>query len=116
MDKIRHHFHCTPFSPFVYKLARVEVLARFKSAKCNITPFWGQQWVKGSDLAIVHAQFTCKYMLCSLLVMVVFEMLTESFLICSGGLSPLERILTNLFLSESIVTVPLWKHDFLSMT
>ena len=52
------------------------VLASYKlSTRCH---FVKTKEVKGSDLPIARAQFTYEHILCSLLEMIAFDVLTES--------------------------------------
>ena len=58
---------------------------------------------------IVHVQFTHKWMLRPLLVMLVFEVLTESFIPSSGG-SPLGGISINLSILRTLLTLHVARH------
>ena len=68
-----------PFSPFICKLARVADLANCDSAKFDTTPFWATHKVEVQTCAycasVVHMQTHFYH---SLLMMAVFEVLSES--------------------------------------
>jgi len=71
----------------------------------------------GSDLPIIHAQFTCKthvpFFACDGCLQGAYRILVN---MTSGGSRPLGEISANLFLSVSSITVPSWRCGFLFMT
>lgn len=87
--------------PFVCEMKRVAVLVIYDPV--NTMPFEARSRFRP---AIVHAQFTSKYIVVFFAGEFAFQVLTESVHPSSGSSRLLGRISTNLFLSRFVMTVP----------